>query len=214
MKVRQLVILLLSLMVIQCSEPEVTSRNYPRVSTLDVTNVSSVGARFNAEVIYLGDFEILSYGFVWSESDGPELGISEKKIFDGSNFTVNFSADIKTTLSNGIRYYVRPFVMTNKYTVYGKTVSFYSKGSGFPTISSFTPTTGKVGDTIEISGTDFSYRKGSMVVKFDSHVADIVSTSDTLIHVVVPPTLSSAQSAVRVSVVGAETIAPVKFTLN
>ena len=65
-----LLISLLSLLV-KCNKDEVTGRDYPRIKTLPVTEITPNGARFNAEIIFRGNFEVINYGFVWSENNNP-----------------------------------------------------------------------------------------------------------------------------------------------
>lgn len=126
----RLLLLLLSVFLATCDENEVPSRDYPRLNTLDVTNVNEAGATLNAEITYRGDFEILQYGFTWSENENPTFPISERVIFQGDIRSDKFSATISSsTLVSGKEYYVRPFVQTEDYVVYGKNVKFTNRGS-------------------------------------------------------------------------------------
>jgi len=110
--------------LVTCKNDEVTPREYPRVTTLEVSSISESGATFNAEIIYPGNGEILEYGFVWGESSKPTLEDFNKEVQTNSITTGKFSAKISTPLKNGVNYYVRAYAINEKYLVYGKVVPF------------------------------------------------------------------------------------------
>lgn len=177
---------LLSFLCITCKEEEVTSRNYPRLNTLEVTDVSEKGATFNAAFLYRGNFEVTSYGFVWSEQGGPTLGNSDRIIYSESIQSETFSAEVTTTLSKGITYHVRPFVQTQDYLVYGKSVTFLSLGSQAPLVEKIHPLTGTIGDTLTIHGKGFSRLNKKNKVFFYDIQATTLEISDSTIKLLVP----------------------------
>lgn len=192
----------LSVLFITCEEEEVTKRDYPRLHTLEVSNIAENGARFNAEIIYRGSSEIWRYGFVWTEEGSPSLENADKVVFTKKLESSRFTADINSTLKEGVVYYVRPFVETRDYIVYGKVVQFQSMGSSSPEILSFFPRTGSWGDTIKISGRNFSYLNQNNSVKFGNLASAIVKASDSSLLVLVPS--GKNESSVKISVTVSE----------
>ncbi len=129
-------ILILSACIIlmKCKDEEAAKHEWPRLTTLAVSNISELGAQFNAEITYRGDFEILSYGFVWSKDVNPTIENSDKVVLSGNPPSNTFSAQATTTLGVNIINHVRSFVQTADYMVYGKDVEFLSLGSKSPKI--------------------------------------------------------------------------------
>ena len=172
------------------------------ILTLPVTNISELGAQFNAEFTLRGDFEILHYGFVWFPESYPALENSEKLIFSGNITETKFSGQISTTLVENRNYHVRSFVQTADFTVYGKDVEFLSLGSKSPRIISVDPLQGSWGDTIRISGKSFSYKEENNVVRLGEIEGNQIYASDTLIKIIVPAILNQNTVSVSVSVQG------------
>jgi len=178
--------LLMTIFLVTCSDDEITPREYPRVKTLEVNNISASGARFNAEIIYPGNQKIVEYGFAWSENEYPNLNTSDKRVLADEITTGGFSAEISTTLYQDKAYYVRAYAKNGDYLVYGKQVEFLSLGSNAATIDGIYPDTGTWGDTILIKGKNFSYVKKKNQVFFKDFKSKIISTSDTIIKCLVP----------------------------
>ncbi len=196
------IILFFAVVILRCNKDEPDERKWPKVITLPVTDITELGAKFNAEIVNRGDFKILSYGFVWSPKNNPTLESSERKVVYGIPGDTGFSADIYTTLGTGITFYVRSFIKTSEYTVYGKEVEFVSLGSRGPEIISFYPMEGSWGDTITVSGKGFSAIKENNSVCFGNIKASLISSNDSLILLTVPATGNSDSVKVNVSVIG------------
>ena len=90
------------LMLVQCDNDEITGRNYPRLKTLAVTDITAEGAKFNAEIIFRGNFEVINYGFVWSENDNPVITNSDRVIYSDNIQSNTFYKSIQTTLKAGV----------------------------------------------------------------------------------------------------------------
>ncbi|WP_436516383.1 IPT/TIG domain-containing protein [Ekhidna sp. To15] len=200
-------------LLVKCDEEDITSRNYPRLRTLSVSEITADGARFNAEIIFRGEFEIINFGFVWSENESPTIESSDRVIYSENIQSEKFSETIETTLKEGVSYFVRAFVETNDFIVYGENISFVSLGSLAPNIVEVTPTDIFYLDTIEIKGRGFSYLISQNEVKLGEAIAPIVALSDTVIKITVPNSIEDANPVVKVSTQGniAEYDIPLNF---
>ncbi len=172
--------LALLLLVAGC-EDEPVQRDYPRVKTHEITGITSEGAIFEAEVTETGNGVISEHGFVWALSN-PGLE-SDNKVFLGPlGGAGQFTAEIRSTLSEGITYRVTAFVRSGDYTVYGNTVEFKSLGSLGPVITGFSPGRALCGDTIRITGRNFSWVKAFNIVRFNAVTAAICEpVTDTVL---------------------------------
>jgi hypothetical protein len=194
-----------------CSKNEETDRGYPRLNTMEVTDINNNGAVFNAEIISGSQYEILNYGFAWSETKDPDLLNTDRIVFTGDIKSKMFSADILTTLGVGVKYYVRSFVMTNNFTVYGKNVEFVSDGSQAPEITSFSPSSGTSGDVLKIYGKGFSYIKSKNVVTLGLTNCDVITSTDTLLTVLVPIKKDILPVKISVSILGNKAVSEGNF---
>lgn len=197
-------LLFLATSFIRCANDgmTITGRDYPRLKTLPVSDISDSGAVFNAEIIYRGNFKIVDYGFVWSENENPNLENSDKVVYSDNIQSNRFSSVISTALKSSVKYYVRPFILTDDYTVYGINMDFLSLGSKAPKIRSFFPKTGIWGDTIRIIGNNFSYLINSNTVKMGELSSEVISASDTVLAIKVPALMNNPSVKLKVSILG------------
>jgi len=110
-------------LLIECSEEEITTRDYPRLTTLQVTDITSDSIQFNAEFLFRGDFDVTQYGFVWGDNPNPTRE-TDNLVIASNSVSGTFSKKIPSGLNNSKTYYVRSFVETDDYLVYGKKVGF------------------------------------------------------------------------------------------
>lgn len=199
---RLLILLLFAISMIRCDEEEVTSREYPRVNTLQATNITQEGATFHAEIIFRGDFEVLDYGFVWSRSRNPVLKNSDK-VSVAENLTADvFSFAVTSALQTNSTYFVRAFVQTEEYTVYGQDIEFFSLGSNAPKIIEVAPQNVFYRDTISIIGENFSFVPINNLVSLGGLSSKVIFSSDSLIKAVVGDAIQENKFLLRVSVAG------------
>ena len=187
-KISHLLFLFLVVLLIQCNkDQEIFERAYPRLNTLEITNILVDKIVLRAQILHRGDFEILSYGFVWAKSKNPIFELSEKIVFNQNIQVDSFSAEITSFLEKDVIYYARAFIKTPEYTVYGENQQFFSLGSKLPTISSVEPTTGTIGDTLIIRGSNFNVQQSTIRLLFNNDIeANILNSSDTLVEAIVP----------------------------
>jgi hypothetical protein len=185
-----------------CDEEEVT-RTYTRVETFRVSNITSEGATFLAEIVEGNNPEIDQTGFVWGSNPGLSIETSEYIFIDKKNIDGNkFSFDVRSTLAEGATYYVRAFVRQGELTIYGQIQSFNSLGSQGPIVSYIEPNAGTIGDTVLIYGENFSNRGESNQVKLGEVTIPHFYTSDSLLKVVIPQTFSQEMANFTVNIYG------------
>ncbi|MBL7849073.1 MAG: IPT/TIG domain-containing protein [Cyclobacteriaceae bacterium] len=206
-------ILALLLLLTMCEQKEkIQPRPYPRVRTFSVTEITPKGAVFHGEVIYTPS-PITDYGFVWSYN--PNLNPYESEVLSlGSLASAGkFEARIERSLKAGYTYYVRAYAKTSNYEVYGDPITFLSLGSDAPVITKLDPPTGRTSDTIRVVGKNFSKITSNIQVRFDTLKSKLVEATDSVLRVIVPPTLSIPSAFVSVSVFGNVGTSPMPFEL-
>lgn len=193
-------IILSGLLTSTCSY-EFPESPYPRVETLSAINISSTGVTLQGSITQLGETSIMDHGFVWGPT--PLLTIeSEEKVQLGSASTTgSFSAAVTSGLYADSTYYVKAYVVTESFFVYGKAVAFTSLGSTPPVISELIPSEGTLGDTIVIKGSEFSTKITNNQVRFGNILSSIVASTSTEITCVVPTGIANA-TPVFVTVAG------------
>ncbi|MRS05353.1 hypothetical protein EG832_19395, partial [bacterium] len=186
-------------------EDDPVPRDYPRVRTLEVINISSDGATFEAEVYDKGNAPVSEHGFAWALSlSNIEYG--NTVLLGSLDTTSRFSANISSSLIKDKRYYVAAFVKSGEYTVYGNVVEFDSQGSHGPEITGFSPERAICGDTIMVRGRFFSTTRGQNIVMFGNITATVCDpVSDTLLYVLVPFNISESDNHISVEISGSST---------
>ncbi len=154
------------LALLSSCEDDPVKRDYPRVKTLEVTNITEAGATFTGEVLEEGNSEITEHGFVWATRQ-PDVEYSNKVLLGSFSSTGKFSADVGSNLAEGLTYQVAAFVISGEFTVYGEPVTFKSLGSEGLKMTGFSPESALCGDTITITGRNFSWVRGSNIVMFN-----------------------------------------------
>ena len=198
------ILIFLMLLAAAC-EDDAVPRDYPRVRTLPVTNITEEGAVFTAEIYEPGNVDITEHGFVWALSR-PDVDQDNRVYLGTFTGTGEFSSEITTTFEPGITYKVSAFVRAGKYTVYGNAVEYTSLGSLGPEITGFFPERVLCGDTILITGKHFSWVKNLNRVIFNETFADICySVTDTTILLAVPYSLTVPEQTLSVEVAGNRT---------
>lgn len=199
------------LLLTGCNDDEIAHREYPRVLTLPVDNISDLGATFHAEVTHATNQQVIEYGFVWAENVNPTIESSEKKVVTENLESDQFLAQISTTLKEGVIYYVKAYAKSEEYLVYGKAVSFMSLGSKAPLLTDFNPKTGIWGDTIMILGRNFSYKVENNSVFLGELEVNVISNTDTTIAIIIPSEKNAEKVKIAVSILGNTVISKEDF---
>jgi hypothetical protein len=199
-----------------CTKEPFSEREYPRLQTYPVSHVSTTGATFNAGFIVRGSTTIYEYGFVWATVNNvyPTVSNTSDRVSYKGNVTESeFSTTIEANLIDGADYNVRAYIKTNEHLVYGNIMVFRSMGSDQgPEIISFHPQKAMQGDTIHISGKNFSYNRNITKVYFEKKEALVLGEpTDTLVRVKVPVKNQAESVDLKLDINGNTSIAPMKF---
>jgi hypothetical protein len=197
-----LTLVLFMALLSDCYKETEHPRDYPRLNTLQVANISSEGATFIGEIFSPGTETIKEYGFMWGTVEALIYGINERIMLDLPAKEGQFSADVRSALQKEKKYYVKPYVITENHFVFGPPVTFMSKGSNAPAIFGFEPESAGWEDTIKISGKYFSWYPPNNAVKLNQVICTPISSTDTTLTIKISPDLLVQKSVLSVSVSG------------
>lgn len=196
------VILIISLCFIWSCKDWDYPQNFPIVFTEEIVNINNEGAELIGSVASLGSNQnITRYGFVWSDSEMPTLNSSHLSISDDIH-EGKFSNTVNYDLVNGTVYYVRAFIQTAEFVIYGNQVVFTSQGSLPPAIIAFSPKEGFDGAEITISGQNFSTRIEGNVVKIGELLCEVILATDSLLKIKSPSTELVGDYKISIEVAG------------
>lgn len=172
------------LIVFSCKDEELIPDN-PMVLTGTIEDISPQGTVFAGRILANGDLPSEEKGFVWDTIASPSIEKSYSR-FTGELNKGTFSKQIDFDLIPGKKYFVRAFLQQGEDIIYGNEVTFKSKGSNGPIIDSFSPKNGKRGDTLLITGDNFSNRITNNEVEIGDFVCQIIENSKDRLKVVLP----------------------------
>jgi hypothetical protein len=198
--------------LVACTREEITPRHYPRMMSRGVSEVDANGILVKGEIMFTPG-AIDDHGFVWTSLGFPKIDGYDKLSLGPRDNTGVFEARIERNLGVGQTYSIRPYATYGDMVVYGETMKFDSKGCRVkPTITSFSPTEGAIGDIITIDGATLSRSAESSTVMLGSAVMQIVETSESQIRFKILYNQQSGPVDLTVTVNG-YTLTPGKFTL-
>jgi N-acetylneuraminic acid mutarotase len=160
-------------------DARVLPKEFPYVVTNDPV-VSETGAVFSAGIVNQGDQKILKYGFIWKIDSIPRR-LENARLFEGEINSDGYSYTLNAGLEKGKTYFVRAYILTDKYQVFGNVKSFVSQGSLPPVITAFSPLFGPVGTRVTVEGSNFTPSRSGNVVKLGSAKLVIDSVSENRI---------------------------------
>lgn len=185
MNMKKIVVAIIVMLLFSCTDEEVTSREFPRVKTSAVTDINGTGATFHADLLSL-PVPVSEHGFLWHDQTSPLFENADRISLGQIVTTGSFTALCERGLSKGKKYYVRGYVISGDNIIYGNTQEFTSMGSKPPVLLDFSPKVASWGDTITLTGQNFSVSPTKNVVKFDASTATFISASSDMIRVKVP----------------------------
>jgi hypothetical protein len=189
--------ILLSLLLITCllsCDKEEADRGFARVNTLGVGMITANGVSIKGEIYDAGSKTIEDHGFIYNlQSRQYDLkdtahfeGLYEKESLGSTSGNSVFETQLSRNLIKGETYLAKAYAVTDGTIVYGENLEFISHGGLGPVITSFSPDTLEYGDTLTIKGVNFSVQSLYNKVLFDEIEAEIVSATDTSLHVIFP----------------------------
>lgn len=204
-----------------CSKENEEEREYPRVNTFEVTDITDKGATFSGNIFYAGNQEIIDHGFIWGQNK-LSLSIQNASILSlgASNGPIEFTANINYGLAKNKEYFVTAYARTKDYTVYGTVTSFKSLGSDAPIIVDFEPKNAGWRDTVIVKLKNFSKQLTSTKLYIGSVLAPNFAFTDSTITTVVPPSIKSLKNILRIEFDGNtniftnDTLELIKPTIN
>ena len=189
-----------------CEDKINDTRDYPEIETTGVSNITAGGATFSGVIISAGSSRIVEHGFVWGTSKVLNEPSNDRVYLGPVDGEQTVSFDLHTTLAEGKTYFFSFFVRTEGKMVYGNAVEFVSLGSNGPDIDGFSPDIVRWGDTVTVTGKNFSWTNYlNKVYVGDVVISNFVSTSDTLLKFVIPSELFTKDNAIAVEVTGNRT---------
>lgn len=188
--------LLFIALLASCTREENAITGYPRLNTLEVSDISKNSIVIKAAIISGNPTDIIEYGFVWSKTDEFSLNGNEKQSWEGSPGDMKFGDTIQAYFTNNTDYNIRAYAKTDQKVIYGNTVTFHSPGNNIPVLTGFSPQSATWGDTLRITGMNFGYSTKDVTVVMgevttewltvNAVKADVLSVSDESIDIVIP----------------------------
>lgn len=211
----QLPMLLMSITLLaSCTKEKIAIKEYPRLKTLEVTNITPEGATFNGEMFFGDLTEVEKVGFVWGDSKSINNESADTTVISGPITKASFQKKVSHSLASGVIYCVMAFAITDKYTSYGPPITFKSMGSKAPVITDFYPSQGNSGDTITIIGDNFSNRPEKNTVLVGNMQVLVIRAEKTRISFVLPTTSLTGDVSIKVTVASMITEATGIFKFN
>jgi N-acetylneuraminic acid mutarotase len=198
--------------IVTCDTYEFPESPYPRVEIRRV-HVQEKGVIFEAGIIQTVDKPIINHGFVWGLRENLFINTDDNIQLGELSAKGSFEYELESGLYEDSTYYVRAFIATDTHLFYGTTVSFNSKGSNLPTISSFSPSEGTWGDTVILKGKYFSSVIKNNKVEFGTQPAKILSSTDSTIISIVPDEIPDKTIPISLTVTGYKTQSTTNFQL-
>ena len=161
-----------------CKEDEAID---PAVRTMEITATSAASVMVRGSIDEVGTYNVLDYGVEYNSSQKKSLGNRPTK---GS-----FETEITISTENYNSYFfARAYLTNEKGTVYGESIQVT-----FPQIkvTNTAPLTGKAGDRITITGSNFSSSPQDNKVLFNDTPATVVESTNSKLVVEVPQNITN-----------------------
>jgi N-acetylneuraminic acid mutarotase len=205
-------ILILTFSLFSCDE-DFVSRDFPSVLTLSVTMDKDGSIMFSGELISRDAEAVDEVGFVWQSNGEPDIETGFKANLSGKVKTGPFQLKVFTSIKKNTEYYVRAYAFTNDLIIYGDTWVFVSEEDFLPPEFTLVTNSGHVGDTVEITGGLFNKTISKNSVSVNNLEAEVVEVKDSSILFIVPWSLTSKESNVKVFCEGTAREISEKFQL-
>lgn len=196
-----------------CSKEEVSPRNYPRVLTGEVTEITEAGAVFHGQITFTS-VPVVDHGFVWSTLSNFEPKDGDALSLGPLSSTGSFTAPCTYALKAGEKFYVRAYAVSENHAVYGDVVTFISRGANAPVMLDFSPKEGTWDDVITITGKNMTSVERNLIIKFGEYQAFVLESSPDKALVKVPFGLDKKECIVSLSLASQTSTMTDKFILR
>jgi hypothetical protein len=211
---KKIVVASIIMLFASCTEEEVTSREFARVKTTEVTDINGTGATFHA-IVPSSPVSVSDHGFLWHDQTSPLFENADRISLGPVTQLGPFEALCERGLSKGKKYYVRGYAVSDNNIIYGNVVQFISMGSKPPVLVDFNPKVASWGDMITVTGQNFSVSSTKNVVKFDASTAIFIDASSDVIRVKVPYDIQNELTSISIieAATGHTSTVPTNFQL-
>ncbi len=171
-----------------CREVALSPAPYPSVSEVDIIPQNN-GVLFRASIERNTSEPITDHGFLISSSNIPTLEAAEITLSLGTatEQPASFEEKLESSLDNETQYFVRAFLKTEDFTVYGLINSFSDFTTTLtPQITGYEPTVGMRRDTLFFSGRNFPINQSKFSVKIGGFFAPVVQAQPNGFGVIIP----------------------------
>lgn len=184
-KVKLILINLVFIWIYGCEMKPEFNYDFPRVTTMEASDVSEKGAKLNAEMEYKGSEQIVARGFLWGTTNDFD-SLKDSVSTEGESSSENFFHFVGYALPLGKKIYYCGFVKTGKYLVYGNIKSFESRGGNHSEIYQLNANHGLDGDSIQITGDFFTRDLKSYQVLFGDYTGKVISADKSKLMIILP----------------------------
>jgi len=184
-------------MVLSCDDTKEVV--VPAVKTESVT-VTRTRTIFQGSISNSNGLTILEHGFVWDQHQAPSLETSLKFLLGPIAGDKSFIAEVDANFEPGKKYYVRSFYQSHDRIFYSEAVSFEVNYEKAPVVLSFSPIIATWGDTITISGSNFSLVPSDNHIAFSEIEALCVEATSKQLKTIIPDALNMTNVPLAVTV--------------
>ncbi|WP_207422174.1 IPT/TIG domain-containing protein [Desertivirga brevis] len=174
--------------LVGCKKDE---ESHPEIRTINVQAISPAKVKATGEIVHKGSFKIIDHGFLYGSSSAVTAGAGTKVSLGANVNEQTISSEFTVTSSSSYdrTVFVRAYLTDENGTAYGSVVSVQLPNTA---VSSVSPSYGKTGDQITLSGNFYSLSKDEVQVTFANVSANIVSINSSKIVVEVPSGINSS----------------------
>lgn len=198
---------------ISCTKEEASPRNYPRVDTQAVSQITEGGAVFTGEITF-ASVPIIDHGFVWSNVANADPDKGDILSLGPKSGPGTFSASCTYALAQGGTYFVRAYALSEDHAVYGDIMTFVSRGSAAPVLKDFYPKEASWDDEITFVGENMSAVVSNMTIEIGGYPAFIIKAASDKIIARVPYQLNKKETSVSLSLGSQKSSIADKFVLK
>jgi len=198
----------LLILLLACNREEEVGLPIVKTENVTITREKTI---FQGSITNIHGKNISEHGFVWGQN--PSLENSIQILLGSIDADKPFLAEIDAALEPGKTFYVRSFYGIDGKNIYGETVSFDVIYDKAPVIDNFSPAIATWGDTLTISGSNFSLNPDDNLIKFGNIEFTCTEASSKVIKTLVPNSLIVPKVQITVTVFNHKAAAADSFQL-